>query len=252
MRARKAIAPILAALLLSCQGSQPKHEHTTPLAATEHERQAEEHEALARANEERAAPSGEDPYQQVQCIDSGVPLTSGGETIKVMKPCWTGSQNSSEAFLRAAAYNRKAAADHRRWAKELVETEKKYCAPFGEDERSHGPFFHTQDIISVVQYEKGNTLKGARATFRKVPGLSLDWLRQNVKCHMARAATMGFDAKFMPYSPLTVAKAKAKVEETDAGFVITVTSDDPVSAATIYGRAEAAPHIDHDPDKGGH
>ena len=101
----------------------------------------------------------------------------------------------------------------------------------------------------MVQYKEDGELRGAKVTFRKVPGLSVEWMSQNVRCHQARAAVLGFDEKFLPYSPLTVKGAAVSVSESTDGIVVTIRSSDPIAAATIYGRAEASPHYDHDPDK---
>jgi hypothetical protein len=230
---------LLALVFAGCGGpattATPAHEHPEPISAQEHEVQAKEHEALAdesSGNVEVASTGGD----QVQCVDIGGPLESGGERMPVMKPCWTRAEQNT-SYLRAAEAHRRAAADHREWAHLLIEVEKEACSGLGEIERKTSPFVRGPDILSVEPYNEGKTLRGARVTFRKVQGLSKPWLVKSMSCHRARAAKLGFAQDFMPHCPLTLKDTATSVVETPDTVVVTLRSTDPIVATEIYGRA---------------
>ncbi len=232
----------LALLLLGCGSRPPKHVHPEPLSASEHERQAKEHEAEAEVTQEKVEPvSGRGDGQ---CIDSGVPLTSGGETIQVMKPCWT-QEEQNASYLRTARAHRKAAADHRRWAHLLIQAEQESCEGLGESERAVSPFERTPDILEVEQYAPSGQLMGASVTFRKVVGLSKDWLAKSIACHQARAAKLGYEKDFMPSCPLAAGPASVSIVEHADTVVVTLRTKDPVLASSIYGRALEAKEGGH-------
>ena len=235
---RFAIAlPIFVALLLAgCGSSVPaSHEHPEPLSASEHEQHAQAHEAQAESSTERVDPEAVGA-NQVECVDTGGPMHSGGERIPVMKPCWTGAEQNA-SYLRAASAHREAAADHREWAQKLVDAELEFCQELGEIERSTSPFVRGPDILSVEAYNEGKTLRGARVTFRKVSGLSKDFLIKSIKCHQARAATLGYSRDFMPHCPLALAHTGTSVTENANTVVVTLRSEDPIVATQLYGRA---------------
>jgi len=240
------IRTVLFAALLgtSCGSSQRYSDHPEPLAASEHEDEARMHTAEANRNEAQISSDTQAPADAVTCIDSGVPLSTGGESIEVMKPCWT-HQGTNETLREAAAYHRDQARKHREDAAQLRETERVACAGLGEDERSHSLFFHAEDIVQVEPYREGKTLRGATATFRKVPGFTKAWAYKSIVCHQARAKALGYDENFMSYCPLVVKGAMASVSETPSTIVIKVRSEDPIAAAIILGRAEASPTFDH-------
>ena len=239
---------LAAILLVACGGSPaPHHEHPEPLSVAQHEEHAQGHEAEAGVSHERV-----DPYSsgdQAQCVDVGGPLESGGERMKVMKPCWTSAEQNA-SYLRAAEAHKSAAADHREWAKQLVEVERVSCGELGEIERSTSPFVRGPDILSVEPYTEGQQILGARVTFRMVKGLTKQWFLKSMRCHRARAATLGFARDFMPYCPLALEHTATSVVEDAGTLVVTLRAESPLVGAQIYGRALHAANDDGPPDEG--
>lgn len=239
---RYAIAIVVAGLV-GC--SQPRPHpidpgHNRPLSVAEHEAEAQRHDRVA-AEEQAIDDNPEatrDQSQPMRCYDR--PLapnpTSGTETLSIMRPCWTASRGGDHAHR--AAVHRKAARDHRQKAAELLGAERRSCAGLGEDEIAHSPFFHREDIVSVVAYREGAELRGAIVGFRKVPGLDAAWLRSAIACHQARAAVMGYSRTYMKYCPLMVGTMSVTVREVTGGYEVTMGSDDRTVAAAILGRAE--------------
>ncbi len=231
-------------LCFGCGSSPRRGDHPKPLAASEHDQEAREHSAEAERSEAQISPDTQAPSDSVTCIDSGIPLSTGGERVEVMKPCWT-NQGTNDAYREAAAYHRDQARKHREDAAQMRQAERVACAGLGEDERSQSLFYHAKDITKVDRYDEGNSLRGATVTFRKVPGLTKEWANKSIACHQARAAALGYDEHFMSYCPLVVKGALVIVRETPSTIVVTVRSRDPIAAATIYGRSEASPTVDH-------
>jgi hypothetical protein len=239
------IALTIALAGVACAG-QPRQQpvdpgHDRPLSVAEHQQEAERHERVA--NQEQA---GLDPEQSptggqpMQCYDN--PLvpdpSSGGETIRVLKPCWTPFTARPGEHARRAKIHREAAREHRERAADLIRAEKEACRGLGETAVAVSPFFYREDVIAATPYYEDGELRGARATFRKVPGLSVDWLRRAVACHQARAGVLGYSSTYARYCPLMVGELATSVDETDAGFVVTMRSDDRDVAAAVLGRVE--------------
>jgi len=235
MRVSALLLIALGTALTACGSPAPKHKHTTPLSAEQHERDAEEHERAAELDEQGIEPTkGTD---DTRCIDQGQePLYSGGERTKVMMPCWTQAERNSQ-HMRAAEANRKAAKEHRQWAKVLVELEATTCARLTEIEREVSPLSHVPDILKVEEYKESGKLLGAKVTIRKVPGLTKEWITASMACQQARAAKLGYDKQFMPLSPLALPKTSTSVNEQAETIVVTLRSNDAIIAVEIYGRA---------------
>jgi hypothetical protein len=120
-------------------------------------------------------------------------------------------------------------------------------AGISDMDRDISPFDHREDITNVTPYVVTPTgtknpvpsTRGAVVTFRAVQGMNAEWLQRIVDCHLARNAALGFEVPEMPYCPLAVKGARAKVASTGNGFAVTVESDDPVAAKEILRRAQA-------------
>jgi hypothetical protein len=222
-------------VLAGCGSTAPKHKHAEPLSVAEHEQHAQAHEAEASLSHERVAPY-ESGGNEAECIDIGGPINTGGERTKVMKPCWTRAEQNA-SYLRSEAAHRSAAKDHREWAQQLLDVERVSCAGLGEIERATSPFVRGPDILSVEPYMEAQEIRGARVTFRRVRGLSKEWLLRSIRCHRARAATLGFDKAFMPFCPLALEHTASTVVEDAATVVVTLRARDAVVGAQIYGRA---------------
>ena len=219
----------------ACGSGAPPHKHPTPLSATEHEQQAVAHDKEAQISNERVEPTQD--KDGTHCIDQNQePLYSGGERTKVMMPCWTRAERNA-SYLQDAEAHRKAAREHREWAHHLVELEQTACSRLTPREREVSPLSRQPDILSVEEYRESGELLGAKITLRKVKGLDKEWLLASIGCHQARAAKLGYDKKFMPLSPLALAKTSSSVNESTKTITATLRSSDPIIAAQIYGRA---------------
>ncbi len=226
----------LSVVATACGSGSPPHKHPAALSATEHEEHAVAHDKEAQISNERVEPS--EDKDGTRCIDQNQePLYSGGERTKVMMPCWTRAERNA-SYLRDAEANRKAARDHREWARNLVELETTACNRLTPTERETSPLSRQPDILSVEEYRESGELLGAKITLRKVKGLDKEWLLASIGCHQARAAKLGYDKKFMPLSPLALPRTSSSVTEvTDTTITATLRSSDPIVAAQIYGRA---------------
>ncbi len=238
---RLAIAAVLT-LAAGCAAPQPiDRGHDKPLSVAEHQEEAQRHEREAQAQESLYRPEAANPNAQpVQCFDrplAGVP-TDGTEDIPLMRPCWSVETNPTAHHRQAAATHLHAAEVHRAKAAALLGAEKESCRGMGEEEISHTPFYHRDDILSVQPYREGKALRGVVVQFRQVPGLTADWMRRAIACHQARAAVMGYSPTFMSYCPLMLEGVAASVNATPDGVRVTLRSKDSVIAAAVLGRAE--------------
>lgn len=232
-----------AAALVACGGAEknkPLSDHPQPLSVNEHMQEARRHDAAAERSDasydpERAKSSPRTPQCYADPIEGQ--STSGGKPLEIMRPCWTSVTNPTAHHLEDAERNRREAEAHRARAAALIGAEKRACAGLAPSSIDHSPFFHREDVLETEPVRDGNKIRGARALFARVPGLTADWLRRAASCHQARAAVMGYSPTFMPYCPLVVAPSKVTVTESDAGLWLQITSKD--SGAAIWDRARA-------------
>lgn len=245
MGAMGAIGVAAAAAAAACGSSAPKQDSMPPqhLSASQHHAEAVRHDREASAEESafrdrrRLEASGASP--SIECFDQQVPdPQSGGERLQVLRPCWTMETRPTSDQRRDAAQHRRLAAQHRAMAAALWRTETEACAGLGEDEMSHSPFFHRDDILRVEPLRTGARVSGARVSFRKVPGLDAAWMRKAVACHQARAAAMGYPPGEMSYCPLMAGPTRAVVDERGETITVTITASSDTDAAVVLGRAQ--------------
>lgn len=229
-----AILPLAAA----CGGAaeqQPERlsasQHDTE--ASRHEREAAEHQ---RAYDDSRRAEGFGPT--LKCYDTPMPdPTSGGEPIRVLRPCWTGEQHPARFQLDEAELDRREAARHRAVAATMRRAERDACRGLGEAEVSHSPFFHRDDILRVEEVRVDGILRGARIIFRKVSGLDVAWMDRALFCHQARAAALGYDPRMMSYCPVMVAPTSYTVVEQRGEIVVTLAARGDQDVALVTGRA---------------
>lgn len=229
---------LAAALLVSCGGgtaAQPER-----LSVAQHEAEAQRHEQEAREHERLYAQSRQAEGNPIQCYDQRTPDPStGGEPMRVLRPCWTSEQRPSRHQLDEARKDHQEAARHLSVAASMLRTERAACEGLGDEEISHGPFFHRDDILRVEEVRLDGELHGARVLFSKVPGLDAPWLRRAIACHQARAASMGYDPKQMSYCPLMVAPTTTTVEDMGGVVAVTIVARRGWEIAAVVGRAKA-------------
>ena len=241
------------ALLGACASSG-----TEPHAMT-----AGQHQAAA-ANEEAAAAEHQGQYDPSAIKPPPAPSPGAYSACLSDKTSncyvrWKSEENPTEQHRKDAEHHRKLAAQHRAASKALIEAEQRFCAGLSEADRDSSPFYHREDITSVVaikrpvknygyassganevtpiQSSDQAGLLGARITFRAVPGMSGEWLQRVVDCHLARNAVIGGEDQSMSLCPLAVPHSTAYVSSVHAGFAVDVTSEDETSVREIVRRA---------------
>lgn len=217
-----------------------QHQHNRPLSVAEHMAEAARHDKVAREHEDLSADEAESAAPPIQCFDNPLapPSSSGGKQLRILRPCWTSVTRPSARHISEAEENRREAERHRRAAAQLIGAEKVSCAGLGVEATNHSPFYHREDIEGAQPIRIRGELRGARVAFRKVPGLNVDWMRRASACHIARAGVMGYSKTFMPYCPLVIEGVVASVTERAGAIEVELRADDPVAAATIWGRVE--------------
>jgi hypothetical protein len=229
------IWPLTLLALAACGGSQSSPER---LSATNHELEARRHDRAASEHERSYRRIRQAETDPIQCYDQRSPNPqSGGEPVQVLRPCWTSEQSPSRHHLEEATAERREAARHRAVAASLRRTEREACAGLGDDEMSHSPFYHREDIVRVDEVRIDGELHGARVVFRQVPGLDAAWLRKSLRCHQARAEAMGYPPQVMSYCPVMVAPTSITVEDIGRVIVVTVVARRDWEIAAVVGRA---------------
>ncbi len=200
--------------------------------AASHDRIAEQHEAQfdpdATALRERCALRGDGPSGGSDGSSHGGDLYHFDSDV-----CWTSVINPTEEHRRDAEEHRRHAEDHRAASMTLGEAEARACVGVSPSDRDASPFMHVDDIVAVDRTETGATL-----TFREVPGLSAQRLRQLIDCHLARNASLGHSMPDMPDCPLVPRGVEARVQTTNRGLAVTIWSDDQAVARVIQERVE--------------
>jgi hypothetical protein len=228
-----------ACLVASCGApEQPPPEKPRSVAnlleqAKRCEKEATAHEVMARAPE--AATTTDACVSPIDDVS-----TSGGERLVQRRPCWTGLAPPSLRHEREAERLREEAAHHRAQAAALLRMEREACAGISQDEIDHSPFLHREDILRVEPYQVADELRGAKIWFRKVPGLTVDWMRRAVQCHQARGAVMGHTPSFQNYCPLVLEGVSTRVEDTPEGILLTIRAERDEVARAVLGRAQNA------------
>jgi hypothetical protein len=223
-------------VLAGCAANSPTPQR--PLGATEHYAEARAHDQAAEEHDLAASAEQRSARTLVTCGDQVLSdqSTSGGVPLTRSVPCWT-HVSQRDAHLRRAAAQRREARVHREIAARLIEAERVACAAVAEDERDHTPTWHTGDIVAVEPVRDGGPVAGARIVFRKIPGLTADWLRASYACQQAQAAAEGYDPTFASYCPSTLEGVTIEVSERADGFVVTFRADRPEVGAVVWGRA---------------
>lgn len=239
-RALLTVAGFASLFAFSCaKPPPPKNPHPEPLSVAEHIAEAKRHEAEAARQQAMYVPNPAERGRTLKCFEQVNPVPApddGGERIPLLRPCWTTPANPTAIHLEEAQENRREADEHRARAAALIGAEKRSCQGLGESAVAHSPFIHREDIVLAEPVHEKDELRGARVLFRKVPGLTSDWLEKVGSCHQARAAVMGFSATFMPSDPLSVRDANLSVKTIEQGVWVTVTSERAESAALIWAR----------------
>lgn len=232
-------ATVAALAVVACARSAPEPEQ--PKSYRAHMDEAAAHDREATVHERAASEARRSGSGGYACGDRALSdqTTTGGEPVTRWVPCWSVEQEASAEHEAAAERLRAEAREHRAIARTLVDVERTFCAILVEDELTHTPLFHRDDIARVEPYREDDRVVGARITFKEVRGLDADYLRQALLCHRARMATLGYPPTYMPYDPSMLARTHIAVDDRDGAVALTVRGDDDVTAAVVWSRAQA-------------
>jgi hypothetical protein len=218
----------------------------SPAGTQPHAMSASEHEAAAQQEEQQGQAHGEqfDPAATASEERCG-PARARGSV------CWTAATNPTAGHAEDAGQHRDVAAKHRAASEALRSAEASVCSGISEEDRDVSPFMHGSDIRSVSPLQEevktgkvtSNRVAGAEVVFQAVPGMTAEWLQRVVDCHLARNAAIGHEAAVaeMPYCPLTLRGAQARVRSVGDGFAVAIRADDAEVSKEILKRAESLP-----------
>jgi len=226
----------------SCSGpaqqSGDKHAHLRPLSVEEHQAEAKRHDRVAQAEESAAASGSEQNH--VRCGHGPIesPARVGGEPSRLMHPCFTSVSNPTADHRKEARENRVEARKHRNQAKDLAAAEARSCVGLDASALEHSPFSHYEDIQSIAPLREGDVTVGVTVVFTPIKGLDRSWLERSLKCHQARAASLGYPSDYMAPDCLTsIRGVEVAVTQSASAVHVDVRGVTGESAAAILGRA---------------
>jgi len=222
-----------------CGGSPPSlaphpQGYATRMAtADEHSRRADEFRLAAHSPDTRTNPA------DYQCGDRDMSdqLTSGGQRMLPVVPCWDPADEAAERNRAAAEREDRKARAERRAAASLVEAELAACGGITPDEANHSPFAHHKAIAEVIAHREGALVRGVRIVFHPVPGLTAAWMEQAIACHRAQFERLGEPATYLSDDPTLVPGAITTVATHRGHLEILVVTRDDVAANVALGRA---------------
>jgi hypothetical protein len=156
---------------------------------------AEDHEARARLDQQRAAES--EARAQLAC--------PAYESADACFRYWTSFRNPTRKQLEQAAKYRADAERHRSASQALRDAEANACVGVPPADRDVSPFFHVEDIVRVDKVSVDSShdvLTGAKVLFRPLPGMTPALLQKMLDCHLARNAVVGYGTARAEGSPL--------------------------------------------------
>lgn len=208
--------------------------------ARAHERYAEYEEGIAAERESQRFQPGEYNCGDTVLMDQ---IQSGGRPLTQWTPCFDAAEESMMHHQFLAAREREAARADRAGAQQLLKAEISACEGISPEEREHSVFAHRDAISEIVPHYEGAQLHGVWVIFKPVPGMTADWVRQDIACHRARWALQGEPADLTPNDPTLVPNAQVQVADR-AGHVevlisTPVTSDAEIALARAHGQPPA-------------
>jgi hypothetical protein len=164
------------------------------------------------------------------------------------------TQSTAFRHLSAAEHERAAQAspgpdgaspaEHLAAAAQLRNGELAACADVPQEERVQGPFAHRERIVAVEEvrdraFPKWPTQPfGVAVYIRATPGLTAQWIGQELMCSVAHHAAVGAQLS-ADSSPLTTEDAKISVSTTTTGFRVSFTSSDIDTARRLIAKGRA-------------
>lgn len=202
-------------------------------AADAHSARAAQHRLAARAPDSARVEN----YQCGDQNDMSDQLTSGGQRIMPMVPCWDPVEEHAQRERAAARREDYIARKERRSAVALAETKLDACRGISEGELGHSPFAHRRAIAAVIPHQVGGVVRGVRIVFKPVAGLTRSWLEQSIACHRAEFERLGEPATYLSDDPTLVRGAVATVASHRGHLEVLVETRDDVAASVALARA---------------
>lgn len=238
MRTISKLALVIAAA--GCGGSPPSlAPHPKGYAA--HMEAADAHSALAEQHRQAAGAPDSVRIQNYQCgdrFDMSDQLTSGGQRIVPMVPCWDPVEEHAQRERAAARREDLRAQKERRTAAAMIEDKLAACRGISDAELGHSPFAHHRSIAAVLPHHEGGAIRGALIVFKPVPGLTADWLQQAIACHRAEFERLGEPATYLSDDPTLVPGATATVSSHRNHLEVLIQTKSDVSAHVALARAQ--------------
>lgn len=238
MRTISKLALVVAAA--GCGGSPPSlaphpkgyagHMETADI----HSDRAEQHRQAARAPDSARIEN----YQCGDRFDMSDQLTSGGQRIVPMVPCWDPVEEHAQRERAAARREDLLAKKERRTAAAMIETKLAACRGISDAEIGHSPFAHHREIAAVLPHHEGGAIRGAIIVFKPVPGLTAEWLEQAIACHRAEFERLGEPPTYLSDDPTLVRGATATVSLHRGHLEVVIVTRDDVAAHVALGRAQ--------------
>jgi hypothetical protein len=238
MRTISKLSLVIAAA--GCGGSPPSLDpHPKGYAA--HMESADVHSALAQQHRDAARAPDSARIENYQCgdrFDMSDQLTSGGQRIVPMVPCWDPVEEHAQRQRAAARREELRAEKERRTAAAMIETKLAACRGISDAELGHSPFAHRRAIAAVLPHHEGGAMRGVLIVFKPVPGLTADWLEQAIACHRAEFERLGEPPTYLSDDPTLVPGATATVSSHRGHLEVLIETKNDVSAHVALGRAE--------------
>jgi hypothetical protein len=165
-------------------------------------------------------------------------LTTGGIRVTNWQPCFDLAEEAAVEHREAAAHERELARRDRRTATALVRAEVVACSGIPEAERSHSVFAHRSAISRVIPHREAGQIRGAWIELKHVPGMTADWIRNDIKCQRARWAVLGPTRQYTPDDPTLVPGAEVSVFDRGDHVDVLVTTETTVDGELALARAE--------------
>lgn len=188
--------------------------------AQEHDRRAARHEqAASRADLARGPTSYDcgDPVLNDQ-------VTTGGLRVTTWQPCFDLAEEAAVEHREAAARERELAKRDRGTAAALVRAEVDACAGIPEAEREHSVFAHKTAIANVIPHREAGQVRGVWVEFKRLQGLTADWIRRDIDCQRARWAALG-PTHVSPDDPSLIPGAQVQVFDRGDHVDVLITTD---------------------------
>lgn len=221
-------------------GSSPPSLAPHPTGYARRMEAADVHSARAEQHRQSARPPDTARIENYQCGDPdnrSDQLTSGGQRMMPMVPCWDPVEEHAQRERAAARREAYLARKERRSAAALVETQLDACSGISAAELGHSPFAHRHAIASVIPHEVAGVVRGVRIVFKPVPGLSQAWLEQAIACHRAEFERLGEPPTYLSDDPTLVRGATVTVSSHRGHLEVVVETRDEVAANVALGRA---------------